>query len=488
MLFTSFPFVVFFTIFFFQYWLLFNKGVTLQNMVLLMGCYFFYAWWDWRYLFLLFMMSLIAFLLGLWIGRARNLAYRGIIVTAGIIISLGSLLVCKYLNFLALLLKDLFQTLGLKSQIHTFNIIVPLGISFYTFRIISYLLDVKNGKIAPTTNWLRFLIYVSFFPCVISGPIDRAGDFLPQLEKRRVFNYAQASDGIRQILWGLFKKVVVADNCLIITNYIFTNFRHMPASALIVGALVYSLQVYADFSGYSDMAIGLASLLGFRVRRNFAYPFFSQNIAEFWRRWHISLTSWLTDYVFTPLSIYFRDYGKLGLTLAIIINFTLIGIWHGANWTFVVFGLINGCFFIPLIIAGKFGRREKVSVKGSPFRTLLFTIGTFLIMTMTFIFFRSPTLRDAVDYISNCFSTSVFSPFKIEDKATKIVETTSLVVAFMGIIVMLTAEWLQKTKEHALQISAIKSFPFRAAIYGGILFLIISFCASKNPDFIYFKF
>ena len=241
-----------------------------------------------------------------------------------------------------------------------------LGISFFTFRTLSYLLDIDKGKIKAEKNWVVFFAYVSFFPSILSGPIDRAKNLIPQLEKKRAFDYNQAIDGLRQILWGLFKKIVIADNCAPFVNQIFNNYQSYPSSSLLLGAFFYAIQIYADFSGYSDMAIGISRLMGFNITKNFDFPFFAQNIAEYWRKWHMSLTSWLTDYVFTPLSIAFRDYGKWGLTFAIIINFTIIGIWHGPNWTYVLFGFLHGCYFIPLILRGTMNKKNKIA-KGKLF-------------------------------------------------------------------------------------------------------------------------
>ncbi len=259
----------------------------------------------------------------------------------------------------------------------------------------------------------------------------------------------------------------------------FGHYNTLPASSLLFAIFLFTIQVYADFSGYSDMAIGLASLLGFRITRNFDFPFFAQNIADFWRRWHISLTSWLTDYVFTPLSIYFRDYGKPGLILAILINFTLIGIWHGANWTFVLFGFLHGCFYIPSILRGVIYKKKKTNPP--PLKVFINIAATFILLMLTFIIFRSDSLSQAFDYYHRLFSPSIFYSFIITEK----VNTIAMLAA---IAIMLTAEWLQRDKQHALQIDAIKKFPVRALIYFGLIFIILMFSPTKIGDFIYFKF
>ncbi len=479
MLFTSLPFVVFFSLFFLLYWFVFNNSTKLQNLLLLAGSYFFYAWWDWRFLFLLIVSSILNYFLGLGIANSKNSKYRIFFLWIGLIQGLGSLFFFKYFNFFVKSLAGAFSVFHIRLDIYTLNIILPLGISFYTFRTISYLLDIKNGKIKPTTDWLVFFSYVSFFPCIISGPIDRPKTLIPQLEKKRTFDYEQASDGMRQVLWGLFKKIVIADNCAGFVTDTFNHYQTLPASALLFCSFLSIIQVYADFSGYSDIAIGVSNILGIKVTRNFNSPFFAQNIADFWRRWHISLTSWLTDYVFTPLSIYFRDYGKTGLILAILVNFTLIGIWHGANWTFIVFGFLNGCYYIPLILRGTLNKKKKTT--DNQLGLFANMAGTFILVMFTFIIFRADSLSQAFDYYHRLFSVSIFSGFVINEKI-------NIIVTLICIALMFAAEWLQQDKQHALQIDGIKKFALRALIYYGLVLIILSFSPTKNADFIYFKF
>jgi len=480
MLFTSLPFVCFFVIFFLLYWYVFSGNLKLQNVLILTGSYVFYAWWDWRFLFLLIGSSALNYILGIYIDKSKNEKQRSLLLWIGLVQGLGCLLFFKYFNFFIKSFISAFGAFNVKADIYTLNIILPLGISFYTFRTISYLLDLKSGKIKPATDWVVFFSYVAFFPSLLSGPIDRPKTLIPQLEKKRVFDYSQASDGMRQILWGLFKKIVIADNCSLFNAGIFDHYKTLSASSLLFGAFLFTIQVYADFSGYSDMAIGLANLLGFKITRNFNYPFFAQNIADFWRRWHISLTSWLTDYVFMPLSVYFRDYGKSGLILAILINFTLIGAWHGANWTFVFFGFLNGCFYIPLVLRGTLNKKKKAGGQ-SALKAFANMAGMFILLMFTFLIFRADSLSQAFDYYGKLFSSSLFSGFVITEKL-------NTAVILLCIAIMLLAEWLQRDKQHALQIDAIKIFPVRALIYFGLIFVILSFNATKNADFIYFKF
>jgi len=478
MLFTTTTFVLFFTVFFLLYWFVFNRSVSLQNILILTGSYVFYAWADWRFLFLLIGSSVITYFLGIAIAKTQNQRSRNLFLWIGLIQGLGCLLFFKYFNFFITGFVSLLAKFNISTDIHTLNLLFPLGISFYTFRTIGYLLDIKRDKIKANTDWVIFFSYVSFFPCLISGPIDRPGTMIPQMEKRRVFDYNLAADGMRQILWGVFKKVVIADNCATFTNNVFNHYTTLPASALLFGAFMFTIQLYADFSGYSDMAIGLSSLLGIKITRNFDNPFFAQNIADFWRRWHISLTSWLTDYIFTPLSIYFRDYGKAGLFAAILVNFTAIGIWHGANWTFIVFGFLNGCYFIPLILRGHLHKKKNNNGK---LRAMMNALATFILIMLTFVIFRSDSLQQAFDFYRRLFSTSFVSGFTITEKVNTI--TTLIAIA-----VLFWVEWLQRDKQHALQIDAIKRPVWRMLIYFGLIFFILSFSASTNRDFIYFNF
>ena len=412
MIFNSISFVVFFVIFFIFYWFVFNKNLRLQNLLILIGSYVFYGWWDWRFLSLLIGYSLVNFLLGFYIYKAKEHYTKKFLAFMGVFVGIGLLSYFKYTNFFITSFLTLFSSLNIKLEVHTINVILPLGISFYTFRTLSYLFDIKNNKIKPTSDWVAFFSFVAFFPCLLSGPIDRAKTLIPQLEKTREFKYNDAVAALRQILWGLFKKVVIANTLAQVTDNVYANYQHKPGSTLLVAVFYFSIQLYADFSGYSDMAIGVARLLGFNVTRNFNYPFFAQNIAEYWRSWHISLTSWLTDYLFTPLSISFRDYGKTGLIMAIIINFILVGIWHGANWTFVLFGFLHGCYFIPLILNGTMNKKKKMNVnKAVPsFVEVKNMLSTFTLVSFTLIVFRSDSISAAFGFVTRIFLRS-FLPF-----------------------------------------------------------------------------
>lgn len=482
MIFNSLIFLAFFLIFFGLYWFLLNKKTTAQNLLILLGSYVFYGWSDWRFLSLLVGVSALNFYLGIQISKATNERARKIYLNIGLIQGVAGLAYFKYFNFFITSFKQSFAALGVDLNIHTLNIIVPLGISFFTFRTISYLLDVEKGKIEACTNSLVFFNYVSFFPSLLSGPIDKAKLLIPQLEKQRVFNYDLAADGMRQILWGLFKKVVIANNCATITNEIFNNYTNLPASSLLIGAFYYAIQIYADFSGYSDMAIGIAKLLGFTITKNFDYPFFAQNIADFWRKWHMSLTSWLTEYVFTPLSIKFRDYDKLGLVLAIVINFTICGIWHGANWTYVLFGFLHGCYFIPLIFKGTMNKKKVIKTDRMlpTFSELLNIAMTFGVVMLTFIIFRAESITKAFDYIRLLFSTSLFK--------MPVVDLISVAICQLFVTFMFLTEWMHRDKQHGLELSAMLNAKKRWALYTFILFSLLFFGLFSDNQFIYFQF
>ncbi len=484
MVFNSLVFVLFFSVFFAVYWGI-HKNLKLQNLFLLSGSYVFYAYADWRFLSLLVGVSLLNYLLGIFIEKAKSKKQKKYLLNMGLIQGIGGLAFFKYFNFFITSFNDAFNSIGVHLGIQTLHIIVPLGISFFTFRTISYLLDVDKGKVTATKDWVVFFNYVSFFPSVLSGPIDKAITFVPQLERKRTFDYTQATDGLRQILWGLFKKVVIADNCASISSQIFDQYQVLPASSLLMGAFIYTIEIYADFSGYSDMAIGFSRLIGFNISRNFDFPFFSQNIAEFWRKWHISLTSWLTEYVFTPLSIAFRDWGNLGIILAIVINITLMGIWHGANWTFVVFGFLHGCYFIPLILRGSMFKKKTIA-KGKRlpnFRESLNMMTTFAIVMFTFIVFKSQTLEQAYHYYLNLFSTSIFSmPALPSGKFSEY-----MVLIFVAI--MLGLEWVGGTQAYALEALGLHwRRPLRWAFYSLIIFAIGMFMQTSQTPFIYFQF
>ena len=487
MLFNSLEFVLFFLSFFLLYWFVFKQNVKLQNVLILIASYIFMGWWDVRFLLVLITSSIINFILGIYIAKAEdNEKRQRLLLWLGLIHGLGSLLFFKYCNFFIQSFVGAFDTIGVHLNIHTLNIILPLGISFYTFRAMSYLMDVESGKTEPVKDWIVFFSYLSFFPCSLSGPIDKARDFVPQLEKNRVFDKVKAADGLRQILWGLFKKVVIADNCSGISTQVFDHYDIYPGSTLALAAFLYTIEIYADFSGYSDMAVGISRLLGFNVMNNFRLPFFAQNIAEFWQKWHISLTAWMTEYVFTPLSFIFRSYGKQGTILAIIINFVLVGLWHGANWTFIVYGFLHGCYFIPLILKGTVNANKTIAQNSffPTFKEFLNVVGTFLLVMITLIIFNAHSMSHAMDFYRHLYSSSILSAPVLPGGMRSI----KVILTIVFICVMFTVEWIGRKQTYAIENLGLTWYkPVRWTMYYILIFLIFYFSGSEQ-QFIYFQF
>ena len=487
MLFTSFDFLLFFITFFFLYWFVFKHSVKAQNMLILIGSYTFMAWWDVRFLIVLIISSAVNYFLGIRIAKTEdNEKNQRIWVRLGLLYGIGTLVFFKSHGFFIDSLVTACSKINIDLHVQNINIILPLGISFYTFRGISYLLDVQNGKTTCVKDGVMFFSYLAFFPSSLSGPIDKARDFIPQLEKKRIFDKARASDGLRYIIWGLFKKVVIADNCVGISAHIFDNSQSLPGSTLVIGAFFYAIEIYADFSSYSDMAVGIAKLIGFDIINNFRLPFFSQNIAEFWQKWHISLTAWMTEYVFTPLSFIFRKHGKLGTILAIIINFVLVGLWHGVNWTFVVYGFLHGCYFIPLILSGTVNSTKIIAKDGllPSLKELTKMITTFLLVMLTFILFNSDSITAAAMYYGRIFSASLFSMPVLPEG----IRSIKVLLTFVFIGTMFLIEWAGRRDVYVMDTLGIKWYaPVRWTMYYVMLFLIFYFSGTEQ-QFIYFQF
>lgn len=485
MLFNSMEFVLFFMVVFFVYHFALREKTKPQNVLLLVASYFFYGYADLRMLPLLVGVTVVFYLLGLAIGNAKTERMNTFWSVVGIALGVGVLVYFKYLNFFITSFAALFRSMGLNTNTQTFNIVMPLGVSFFTFRLISYVVEVRRGTMEPTRDIVSFATYISFFPCILSGPIDRP-DFMDQLQRRRTFDYDMAVDGLRQILWGMFKKMVIADNCAKYVDEVWKGYSDMSGSTLMLAAVLYSFQLYADFSGYSDMAIGVGKLLGFRITQNFRYPYFATNVAEFWRRWHISLTSWVTDYVFMPLNMMFRDMKKFGVILAILINMLIVGMWHEANMTCVVYGLYHGLLFIPLILSGSFNRRTKLQTNrfGLPkFGDLGKMLLTFVLVTFSFIIFRAPSISRAWDYVGVMFSKEVFST----PQHFEAFHGGYYIMLFLTIVFLLVVEWIQKEKEHPLDLSNIKSHGLKFGIYFALI-VMIYWLGGQAETFIYFQF
>ena len=483
MLFNSLNFAIFLPVVFFLYWFVKKGSLRYQNILLLFASYYFYSCWDWRFLFLLIFSTFLDYYTGIKIHESSNRKIKLIWLWLSIGINLGFLGVFKYYNFFSNSFSDGLSLLGIKADIGTLNIILPVGISFYTFHGLSYVIDIYKDRIKPERNFVDYSVFVSFFPLLVAGPIERATHLLPQIKKERKFDYAQAVDGLQQILWGLFKKIVIAENCAVFANTIFNNSDAYSGSTLVLGALFFTFQIYCDFSGYSDIALGTARLFGIDLLRNFAFPYFSRDIAEFWRRWHISLSSWFKDYLYIPLG------GSKGGTWMKIRNtfiiFLVSGFWHGANWTFIVWGFLNALFIMPSIVFNTNRNNLEIVAKGKylpSLKDLLAIFVTFSLTVFAWIFFRADNVTHAFTYISEIFSTSLFSlpKFVNVDKA--------YFVMFIVCIFMLV-EWLGREEQFALRITTkVKQFPLRILIYYAVIFAILFFGNFSENQFIYFQF
>lgn len=486
MLFNSLSFAVFLPVVFIVYWFVTNKDLKMQNILLLAASYFFYACWDYRFLFLLIFSTLLDYFTGIKMSEAAIQNRKRFWLWLSVIVNLGFLGIFKYYNFFAASFAEALSLLGLQVNIWTIKVILPVGISFYTFHGLSYVFDIYNNKIKPEKNFVTYGVFVSFFPLLVAGPIERATHLLPQIKHKRSFNYTRAIDGMRQILWGLFKKIVIADTCADYANSIFGNYADYGGSTLLLGVLFFTFQIYCDFSGYSDIALGTAKLFGIELRRNFAFPYFSRDIAEFWRRWHISLSSWFRDYLYIPLG------GSKGGTWMKVRNtfiiFLVSGFWHGANWTFIVWGALNALYFIPLLLLKKNRTNLEIVAQGKLFPSFKELVGmatTFCLTMLAWIFFRSETVPQAVDYIGKMFSASLF---KMPDQRAFIGGSARLAVAILLILFFLIIEWLGREQQYALARFGVRWHkPVRWAAYY-ILLIVIFLFMGKEQQFIYFQF
>ena len=481
MLFNSIDFAVFLPIVFSLYWLL--KNIRSQNILILISSYVFYGWWDYRFLALIALSTIIDFSLGKSIVKSTDQKRRKFYLTLSIVANLGILGFFKYWNFFIDNFKSAFTLFGQEMDFGYMDIVLPVGISFYTFQTMSYTIDVYRGKLDPSRNIISFSAFVSFFPQLVAGPIERATNLLPQFEVPRKFNYAQAVDGMRQILWGLFKKMVIADNCAVFVNIIFENPDAYSASTLVLGAVFFAFQIYCDFSGYSDIAIGTSRLFGFNLMQNFAYPYFSRDMAEFWRRWHISLSTWFRDYLYIPLGGSRGSQAKAIRNIFII--FIVSGFWHGANWTFIVWGGLNALFFIPLFIFNH-NRKNLIPIETKflmpSFRDALSILVTFGLTLLAWIFFRSASVQDAFHYIGLIFSKSILT---IPNLAN--LSGAMIVLAFIGI--MLFAEWSGRTYLYPLaEMRWCRPRWSRWVVYIMLIAAIGLFMQTEETPFIYFQF
>ena len=480
MLFNSIEFLLFLPTVFFFYWFVFHKR-RMQNLLIVIASYVFYGWWDWRFLVLIAFTSACSFSSGILLNRYDgDEKIRKIISAANIIINIGILAIFKYYNFFVDNLVFLLGEIGYQLDFVTINIILPVGISFYTFQALSYTIDVYRRKIKATIDIVEFFAFISFFPQLVAGPIERATNLLPQFQKKRNFSYEQAVDGMRQMLWGFLKKVVVADNCAFLVNRYWDLYEDFSGVSLLALAVLFTFQIYCDFSGYSDIAIGCARLFGFNLMRNFDFPYFSRSIPEFWRRWHISLMTWFRDYIYFPLGG--SRCSKWKIIRNIFIVWGISGLWHGANWTFVVWGLFHACLLVIYNLLGVNTKYQHVVA----YKRFLPKITEFLQITLTFflavigwIIFRAKDMSQAYHYICHMFDTLFDSPHISFEKS-------ALYMAFL----LLLVEWMQRGKQHALQFSQTRPFNIRAVrwlVYLLITVLITCF-KGHSQTFIYFQF
>ena len=480
MLFQSIEFLIFLPIVFLLYWFVF-KRLKYQNLLVLVASYIFYGWWDWRFLILIAITSGFSYWSGIMIKKFDDSPKKmKWISTGNIVLNLLILCVFKYFNFFAESFVQLFNAFGMHLDWASAAIILPVGISFYTFQALSYTIDVYRKKIEPTTDIVAFFAYISFFPQLVAGPIERSTNLLPQFQKERVFTYENGAGGLRQMLWGFFKKIVIADQCAKYVDAVFTDYASQNGSTILFAVFLFSIQIYTDFSGYSDIAIGTAKLFGIKLMRNFNNPYFSRDIAEFWRRWHISLTTWFRDYVYIPL-------GGSRVTKAKIIRntfiiFLLSGFWHGANWTFIAWGAYHALLFLPLILLGK-NRKFITNIAENQLvpnlKESLQMLLTFVIVAIGWVFFRSTSINNAFEFFSTMFNASVFD---------SILELKELNVNILLICILIMAlfEWFNRNRDFGLDIATMNII-VRHLVYWVLIFAVI-FYISENESFIYFQF
>jgi D-alanyl-lipoteichoic acid acyltransferase DltB (MBOAT superfamily) len=475
MLFNSIEFLVFLPIVFALYWFVFNKSLRWQNLLVLVASYFFYGWWSWKFMLLLALSTLLDYMYGIYVA-SPNKNKAKLFLWLSIINNLGILGVFKYYNFFAKQFQHGFELLGLHTNPVLLQVALPIGISFYTFHGMSYVFDIYRGKQKPVLNFVDYAVFVSFFPLLVAGPIERANHLLPQVQVKRQFNYTQAVEGCRLILWGIFKKVVIADSLASIVDEIFNNYHNHNALTLILGAVGFSFQIYGDFSGYSDIALGVAKLFGFELLSNFKFPYFSRDIAEFWRRWHISLSSWFRDYLYIPLGG--SKQGKWRAVINTFIIFLVSGFWHGASWNFIVWGGIHACGFLPLLLLKRnrkyVGDVVAQDAKLPNFKELMQMISTFSFVTFAWIFFRAHSIGDAIEYIK-----SIFSNFKHMGEFLFFKRVIFL------IIILLIFDWYFRRDERKIKTPV--NIIIRYVVY--IIFSILIFLnIGKENSFIYFQF
>ena len=475
MLFNSIEFFFFLPLVFTLYWFVFNKNLKLQNSLILISSYVFYGWWDYRFLSLIFLSTIADYIIGLNIQKQDSEKNKKLLVWGSVFINLSILGFFKYYNFFIDSWLDLFSSIGYEiKSVWTLNIILPVGISFYTFQTMSYTIDIYRKKLDSTKDFISFASFVSFFPQLVAGPIERASNLLPQILKKRVFQYKQGVQGLRLIIWGMFKKVVIADSLAPMVDEIFTNYQELGGGILWLGAIYFACQIYCDFSGYSDIAIGTSKLFGFELMSNFKFPYFSRNIGEFWRRWHISLSTWFRDYLYIPLGG--SQKGKYKSIRNIFIIFLVSGFWHGANWTFIFWGLFHSILFLPSFIFNT-NRKYTTSIIGentflpTP-KEFLQVLSTFLMVTIGWVFFRSETIEGAFVFLNQMF-------FEIDIPSVKLQGVGYVVIFFI-------IDYVNRKNERNPFINVNKVL--RWIFYVFLIFQTMSHWGRFKGDFIYFQF
>ncbi|MCD0471096.1 MBOAT family protein [Flavobacterium sp. JAS] len=477
MFFNSIAFAIFLPIVFFLYWFVFNKTKNTQNALLIVASYYFYSCWDWRFLFLLVFSTFLDYYTGIQIEKSKSEKSQKFWFWLSIVVNLGFLGIFKYYNFFASSFADLLNSVGVEASPILLNVILPVGISFYTFHGLSYVIDIYYKRIKAEYNFVDYSLFVSYFPLLVAGPIERATHLLPEIKVKREFDLQKAKEGVYQIIWGLVKKVVIADTCATYANAIFDNYTSMNSFSLILGAVYFAFQIYGDFSGYSDIALGVSKLFGLDLLRNFNYPYFSRDIAEFWRRWHISLSSWFRDYLYIPLGG-----SKGGIWMKIrntFIIFVVSGFWHGANWTYIVWGFINAVYFLPLLLSNS-NRNNMDTIKlkfnFDSIKVGLSILYTFSLTCIAWVFFRAKTITDAVLYLKRIATNRDFS-FQYLDNERYSYELLLLI----GLFVLV--EWNNRTRVEPL---SGKKNMLKVALAIAAILAFGTF--SDYKEFIYFQF
>lgn len=485
MLFNSLAFLIFLLVVFCLYWAFFNRNIRWRNIFLLCCSYFFYGVWDYRFLVLIFISSVCDYCVGLKLGNVQHSIKRKAWLWVSIFINLGLLGFFKYYNFFIDSLSAVIKGFGFQSNLVTLSLVLPIGISFYTFQTLSYSIDIYRKKITPTHDAIAFLSFVSFFPQLVAGPIEKARDLLPQFFKKKQFSYTDGVDGLKQILWGMFKKVVIADNIITIIAQGLENSEHTSGLQLLLGIFLMTIHVYCDFSGYSDIALGIAKLFGFNLSQNFAYPFFSRSLTELWKRWHISLTSWFWEYIYLPLG---GSKINKGITIRnVFVVFLISGFWHGADWTFIAFGFCHALTFTFSIIISsrkKFNGITAQNMKLPSLIELKQMITTFCLFSFPSLVFFSNSVEDAANYTCAIFANDFFGP--VMTVGGTLISPLTYGFYALFVFVMFAFEWCNRRNPHGL-------FRLNLPLFGRwMVYLMLTLTTliyfGESNEFVYFQF